>query len=43
LNSAPHDSILLLEDIDAVFVGRTSNFSGILNAIDGLMGQEGET
>lgn len=41
-------SILLLEDVDAAFVDRTSSsaasgltFSGLLNAIDGVAAQEG--
>ena len=54
LNSAmegsPKNSIILLEDIDAIFVERTSvneskgrriSFSGLLNAIDGVRTQEG--
>eukprot|EP01116_Phalansterium_solitarium_P011399 TRINITY_DN27061_c0_g1_i1.p1 TRINITY_DN27061_c0_g1~~TRINITY_DN27061_c0_g1_i1.p1 ORF type:complete len:435 (-),score=10.49 TRINITY_DN27061_c0_g1_i1:4-1308(-) len=49
LNSAPPRSILLLEDIDAAFVGRANRedvhsrvtFSGLLNALDGVAAQEG--
>lgn len=48
LGSAPARSILLFEDIDAVFrereaetAGRGITFSGLLNAIDGVMSQEG--
>ena len=47
LNNAPIRSIILLEDIDAIFVERTSvgqqqqmgrsvTFSGLLNALDGV-------
>jgi len=43
LNSASPRSILLLEDVDAAFVGRRGaagvsslTFSGLLNAIDGV-------
>jgi len=45
LNNAPARSIILLEDIDAVFVQRDSvqkrrgaavSFSGLLNALDGV-------
>lgn len=44
LNDSPANSIILLEDIDAVFVGRESvgtkrgrvSFSGLLNALDGV-------
>lgn len=46
--SAPPRSLLLFEDIDAVFRGREATdagkgltFSGLLNAIDGVMAQEG--
>lgn len=46
--SAPARSLLLLEDIDAVFqareaadAGKGVTFSGLLNAIDGVMSQEG--
>ena len=45
---APERSIILLEDIDAAFNGRSKNeagtrltFSGLLNALDGVMSQEG--
>lgn len=53
LRDAPFNSIIVLEDIDAIFVERnlikkkqtedTSNvsFSGLLNAIDGVASQEG--
>jgi chaperone BCS1 len=49
LNSAPPNAILVLEDVDAAFVKRTKNddapngvsFSGLLNAIDGVVAQEG--
>ncbi len=51
LNNAPLRSIILLEDIDAIFVERTSvqdqqtrqqvTFSGLLNALDGVRSQEG--
>lgn len=50
LNNAPMKSIILLEDIDAIFVDRTSvqenqsrgvTFSGLLNALDGVRSQEG--
>lgn len=52
LNNAPMRSIILLEDIDAIFVERTSvqqqtmmsrsvTFSGLLNALDGVRSQEG--
>jgi chaperone BCS1 len=45
----PFRCILLLEDIDAAFVGREGqastssslSFSGLLNAIDGVAAQEG--
>lgn len=44
LTSAPDRAIILLEDIDAIFVERTSvqeqrqavTFSGLLNALDGI-------
>lgn len=46
LNNAPSQSIILLEDIDAIFVSRESvnqsdegrriSFSGLLNALDGV-------
>lgn len=44
---APNRSVLVFEDVDAVFRGRTSeeargiSFSGLLNAIDGVAAQEG--
>lgn len=44
---APERKVLVFEDIDAVFRGRTSDeakgvsFSGLLNAIDGVAAQEG--
>jgi chaperone BCS1 len=48
LGSAPARSILLIEDVDAVFrqrnagdAGKGVTFSGLLNAIDGVMSQEG--
>mmetsp|Transcript_22674 Transcript_22674/g.37922 ORF Transcript_22674/g.37922 Transcript_22674/m.37922 type:complete len:959 (+) Transcript_22674:1747-4623(+) len=49
LREAPLNSIILLEDVDAVFVSRevqknskaTVTFSGLLNAIDGVASQEG--
>mmetsp|Transcript_2968 Transcript_2968/g.8785 ORF Transcript_2968/g.8785 Transcript_2968/m.8785 type:complete len:915 (+) Transcript_2968:45-2789(+) len=52
LRDAPPNSIVLLEDVDAVFVDRTAaaasasestgvTFSGLLNAIDGVASQEG--
>lgn len=48
LGTAPARSVLLFEDIDAVFrdrdaetAGRGITFSGVLNAIDGVMSQEG--
>ncbi len=53
LNSAPMKSIILLEDIDAIFVERTSvqentgrrervvTFAGLLNELDGVRSQEG--
>jgi chaperone BCS1 len=54
LNDAPSHSIILLEDIDAVFVKREAvseggrrhrrqvTFSGLLNALDGVRSQEGQ-
>jgi len=45
LNDAPSHSIILLEDIDALFIqresikydrGRHVTFSGLLNALDGV-------
>eukprot|EP00347_Sterkiella_histriomuscorum_P005490 403356416 len=52
LSQAPERSIILLEDIDAIFVERVSvqdqskkqqgiTFSGLLNALDGIRSQEG--
>jgi chaperone BCS1 len=50
LSHAPHNSIILLEDIDAIFVQREAvsqgegcgvSFSGLLNALDGVRAQEG--
>jgi mitochondrial chaperone BCS1 len=51
LNQTPDQSIILLEDIDSIFVGRESvqksrggggvTFSGLLNALDGIRSQEG--
>merc|ERR1711937_779097 len=51
LNQAPSHSIILLEDIDAIFRkreqvgrrrgGRQVSFSGLLNALDGVRSQEG--
>ena len=50
LRSAPENAIILLEDVDAVFVERKQSnsnnktsisFSGLLNAIDGIAAQEG--
>merc|ERR1712195_97546 len=51
LNEAPPSSIILLEDIDGIFVERSSvqkksrgrqvSFSGLLNALDGVRSQEG--
>lgn len=51
LEKAPKNAIILLEDIDAIFVERTSvgqersgrkvSFSGLLNALDGVRSQEG--
>lgn len=45
---APQDALLAIEDVDAVFSGRTAedghkgvSFSGLLNAIDGVAAQEG--
>jgi chaperone BCS1 len=48
LSDAPERSIILLEDIDAMFVARDSmqrrklSFSGFLNALDGVRSQEGQ-
>jgi len=51
LNGAPKRSIILLEDVDGIFVqresvsrsnyGRHVTFSGLLNALDGVRSQEG--
>ncbi|KQR15683.1 AAA family ATPase [Deinococcus sp. Leaf326] len=48
LNSLPRRSLLLLEDIDAVFLGREPraptvklSFNGLLNALDGVAAGEG--
>ncbi len=49
LSNLPSRSILLLEDIDAVFVGREKpegsgskiSFAGLLNALDGVAAQQG--
>ena len=50
LREAPINALILLEDVDAVFVNREINnqlrlpgvsFSGLLNAIDGVASQEG--
>ena len=49
LNDTPSNSIILLEDIDGIFVERDSvtqskrgvTFSGLLNALDGIRSQEG--
>ena len=51
LNDAPRNSIILLEDVDSLFVSRESvnqdrggqhvSFSGLLNALDGVRSQEG--
>lgn len=52
LNDAPADSIILLEDIDGIFIQREEvqgnkrrrrrvTFSGLLNALDGVRSQEG--
>ena len=50
LSEAPPKSIILLEDVDAMFVERTAadlyrqhvSFSGFLNALDGVRSQEGQ-
>lgn len=49
MSDAPPDSILLLEDVDAMFVQREQGiktnkitFSGFLNALDGVRSQEGQ-
>jgi chaperone BCS1 len=49
LNNSPLKSIILIEDIDAIFLERNSvqasrinvSFSGLLNALDGVRSQEG--
>ena len=53
LNNCPRNSIILLEDIDGIFVEREAvaegqrdhrrhvTFSGLLNALDGVRSQEG--
>jgi len=49
LNNVPPRSIILIEDIDAIFVGREVavgthcrvSFSGLLNALDGVKTQDG--
>lgn len=48
LNSAPKKSIILIEDVDAIFTERKNTektnaltFSGFLNAIDGVRSQQG--
>ena len=53
LNDAPQNSIILMEDIDGIFVERESvlrdkgegersvSFSGLINALDGVRSQEG--
>jgi chaperone BCS1 len=46
---APERSIILLEDVDAMFIDRTSvqkkkkgvTFSGFLNALDGVRSKDG--
>jgi len=42
----PSNSVLLIEDVDAAWKGRDSNhdltFSGLLNAIDGVVAKEGQ-
>jgi chaperone BCS1 len=48
LSEAPEHSIILLEDVDAMFVQRDQvqkqklSFSGFLNALDGVRSQEGQ-
>ena len=48
LSEAPERSIILLEDVDAMFVQRDQvqkqklSFSGFLNALDGVRSQEGQ-
>jgi len=49
ISDAPERSILLMEDVDAIFVDRTSvqkrkrgiTFSGFLNALDGVRSKDG--
>ncbi len=47
LSDAPEGSLILLEDIDAIFVGRKKesdsklSFNGLLNALDGVVAQQG--
>jgi len=48
LNSAPGNAIILIEDIDATFLARSAatfsnrlTFSGLLNALDGVVAQDG--
>ena len=49
IREAPNNAMIMLEDVDAVFVDRTKTegkknsvtFSGLLNAIDGVGSQEG--
>ncbi len=47
LSDAPEGSLILLEDIDAIFVGRKResetklSFNGVLNALDGVGAQQG--
>jgi chaperone BCS1 len=49
MRTIPSRSLILLEDVDAVFIGREKanpdanklTFSGLLNAIDGIVSQEG--
>jgi chaperone BCS1 len=48
LSEAPERSIILLEDVDAMFMDRSAvqrnklSFSGFLNALDGVRSQEGQ-
>jgi len=48
LSEAPERSIILLEDVDAMFKERSTmqttklSFSGFLNALDGVRSQEGQ-
>lgn len=48
MNKAPSKSIILIEDVDAMFEGRKNTinanaltYSGFLNTIDGVRSQEG--